>query len=460
MDFGMLPPEINSGRMYAGPGSASLLSAAQGWAQLADELYAAAGAYQSVLVELTTGRWAGPASASMTAAAAPYVDWLSGTASIAEEAADHATSAAAAFETAFATTVPPQVVAANRSLLAVLVATNFFGQNTPAIAATEADYAEMWAQDAAAMYTYAASSATSTVLTALSSPPQNTTPGGPAGQAAAVSQAVGASAGDAQGVLSGVPQLLSSVPDALQGLATAAPAASSDPLTPLTDLITIFVSLPSGASTIGLLFPISILDGAIDFPYAVASLLLGYHTDAIVSGWDGTEVWPGTARAPVLGFPASLSNLSPGTMPAVSAGLAEAKAVGALSVPQGWTVEATDVHALALTSPLAGVDPVAAAPLEADSSAALSDMGLAGMTGRAMAGPPRGGADGVPVTGQRVVARFGDPAPAGAAEAPRAEPRIVVTGVAARIREITKLRDGGQLTDDEYDRLKNQLLGR
>ncbi|WP_252159672.1 PPE domain-containing protein, partial [Mycobacterium tuberculosis] len=41
-------------------------------------------------------------------------------------------------------------VVANRALLVALVATNFFGQNTPAIAATEAQYAEMWAQDAAA----------------------------------------------------------------------------------------------------------------------------------------------------------------------------------------------------------------------------------------------------------------------------------------------------------------------
>lgn len=32
------------------------------------------------------------------------------------------------------------------------VATNILGQNTPAIAATETQYAEMWAQDAAAMY--------------------------------------------------------------------------------------------------------------------------------------------------------------------------------------------------------------------------------------------------------------------------------------------------------------------
>jgi PPE-repeat protein len=57
----------------------------------------------------------------------------------------------AAYEAAFAMTVPPPVIAANRALLLMLVATNFLGQNTPAIMATEAEYAEMWAQDAGAM---------------------------------------------------------------------------------------------------------------------------------------------------------------------------------------------------------------------------------------------------------------------------------------------------------------------
>ena len=51
------------------------------------------------------------------------------------------------------------MIAANRTQLASLVATNIFGQNTPAIAANEAQYGEMWAQDATAMYGYAANSA-------------------------------------------------------------------------------------------------------------------------------------------------------------------------------------------------------------------------------------------------------------------------------------------------------------
>ena len=51
--------------------------------------------------------------------------------------------------------MPPPVIEANRTLLMTLIATNILGQNTPAIAATEAHYMEMWAQDAAAMYGYA-----------------------------------------------------------------------------------------------------------------------------------------------------------------------------------------------------------------------------------------------------------------------------------------------------------------
>ena len=466
MDFGIFPPEINSGRIYAGPGAAPLSAAAQAWAQLADELYTAAGAYESVVAGLTAGPWSGPASASMAAAVTPYVEWLSSTAARAEETAAQAMTAVAAYEAAFAATVPPPVVAANRSLLAALVATNFFGQNTPAIAATEAQYAEMWAQDAMAMYTYAGSSAVATALTPLTSPRQNTTPGGPAGQAAAVSQAVSAPASDAQGIVSGVSQTFSAVPYALQGLAAAAPAATSDPLKTLSDLITIFVSTPSSLATFGALTPFAVIAGPVDLPIAATSTLIGFHSDRIVSWWNGEEVWPGIGPAPVTEFPATLTNPnpnpSPGTVPAptVSAGLAQANTVGPLSVPQAWTAPAPEVRPAALASPLTGIDSAAAESMEVGSSTTLGDMGLAGMTGRAMAGPPSGGGDGGKVTGQRVVARFGNAAADSEGEPSPVKPRIVVTGVAAEIREITKLRDQGRLTAEEYEKLKNHLLGR
>src|ERR1700742_1676928 len=191
MDFAALPPEINSGRMYAGAGSGSMLAAAAAWHQLATELHSTASSYQSVLSGLIAGSWLGPSSASMAAASAATAAWLNATAGQAEQAASQAQGAAAAYETAFAETVPPPVIAANRALLMSLVATNIFGQNTPAIAATEAQYAEMWAQDATAMYGYADASAAATTLTSFAPPSQNTNPGGVGNQAAAVNQATG-----------------------------------------------------------------------------------------------------------------------------------------------------------------------------------------------------------------------------------------------------------------------------
>ncbi|WP_082975011.1 PPE domain-containing protein, partial [Mycobacterium sp. E3247] len=76
-----------------------------------------------------------------------------------------------------------------------LIATNFLGQNTPAIAATEAQYMEMWTQDAAAMYGYAAASAPASTLTPLNEPPQTTNPAGQADQARAVTQSAGNATG-------------------------------------------------------------------------------------------------------------------------------------------------------------------------------------------------------------------------------------------------------------------------
>jgi len=132
LDFGAFPPEINSGLMYTGPGPGQMLAAANAWDKLADELSSTAASYGSVTS-------------------------LSAITNQAEQTATEAKAAVAAYETAFAMTVPPRVIAANRALLTLLAATNFFGQNAPAIAAAEAHYMEMWAQDAAAMYGYAGS---------------------------------------------------------------------------------------------------------------------------------------------------------------------------------------------------------------------------------------------------------------------------------------------------------------
>lgn len=185
LDFGALPPEINSGRIYSGPGSAPLLAAATAWDALASELQSTAASYASTITELTSSGWQGPSSVAAADAAAPYIAWLSSTAAQAEQTAAQAQAAVGAYEAAFASSVPPPVIAANRAALAVLVATNLLGQNTPAIAANEATYAEFWAQDALAMYGYAGSSAVASRLTSFTTPPVTTNDSGQATQSAA-----------------------------------------------------------------------------------------------------------------------------------------------------------------------------------------------------------------------------------------------------------------------------------
>lgn len=224
LDFAVLPPEVSSGRMYSGAGPGPLLAAAAAWNALAAELRCTAQGYSSTLAELNC-RWHGPSSTAMMAAVVPYMAWLNATAGQAEHTAAMAEAAVAAYEAAFAATVPPAVVAANRARLMVLVATNVLGQNTPAIAATEGEYAEMWAQDASAMYGYAAASSVAIELTPFGPPGQTTNPGGLAGQSAAVVQAVGTPAGARQAALS---QTISAMPNALAGWNPFAPGSASD----------------------------------------------------------------------------------------------------------------------------------------------------------------------------------------------------------------------------------------
>jgi PPE-repeat protein len=388
---------------------------------------------------------------SMTSAAGTYVEWLSATAAQAEQTAAQARAAAAGYEAAFAMTVPPPEIAANRSLLAVLVATNFLGQNTPAIAATEALYAAMWAQDAVAMYGYAGSSAAATVLTPFASPHQNTDPGGTPSQAATVGQAASTAAGNAQSTISTVPQALS---------AAAAPA-QSDPLTTLANVISVFFSAPTDLATLFLLIPMDALGGPVDLPIAYLGTVAGQNTDDIISGWEGTEAWPGSGPAALEPFPATLTNPPAGGLPVptMSAGMGQANMIGGLSVPSNWTVAAPEIRSVALESPLT-TPAAAAAPLEAGSASSFNQMGLAGMAGQAMAGPPAtddSQQSGKPVTHARLQARGQGAAGDDESEVLPA-PRTVVTGVAAAIREITKLRNAGRLTEEEYKEQKKRLL--
>lgn len=233
-----VPPEINSGRMYGGLGSASLLDSAAAWQALAVQLGSAGAAFQAVIEALTSTAWVGPSSMTMALAAAPYVVWMIATAEQCQAAALAAAGAADAFEAARAGVVPPPVIAQNRAQLVALLNTNFMGFNTPAIMANETHYGQMWAQDTATMYSFAGQAAGITgTLVPFTPPLPNSDPIGLAAQAAALGQSGGQAAGqqpmnfassagslpaglDGESMLSMGPQLVSTIPQALQGLAS------------------------------------------------------------------------------------------------------------------------------------------------------------------------------------------------------------------------------------------------
>jgi PPE-repeat protein len=440
MDFATLSPEINSARMYAGPGSGPMLAAATAWDGLAAQLHSTAAAYDSVLSGLTGWSWQGPASTSMLSAAAPYVAWMRSTAAQAEQAASQARAAAAAYHAAFTMTVPPPVVAANRSLLMTLMATNIFGQNTPAIATTEAQYAEMWAQDAAAMFGYAGSSAAASTLTPFTPPPPTTNAGGPAATAA-------------QSILSNGPQVISAVPQALQGLAS---PAAVDP-----------------TSLGGLLTALSVIVTAVDLPIATASvtasttsatgaftsvgttfrgLLINADRDFAEGKGPFTGNGPGGTMLPqwIIGGTGGIGAPSDAVDSSVSAGLGQATNVGKLSAPPKWATAAPAFRTVAYSLPMTGAG--AAPEIVAGGSGSLfSDLALAGLAGRAVGsaaypGRPAGRAD------QRVrVARGDQPKPQ--------EPvgSGVAHEIAAELRELAahaqsllaKLHDSGLMSAEE-----------
>jgi PPE-repeat protein len=451
MDFAMLPPEVNSGRMYAGPGSGPMVAAATAWDGLAAELQSTSASYESVISELSGGSWLGPSSASMAAAAAPYVEWMTTAAAQAEQTATQAKAAAAAYEAAFAMTVPPAVITANRTLSMTLIATNIFGQNTAAIAATETDYAEMWAQDAAAMYGYAGSSAAASTLTPFTSPPPTTNPAGAGSQAVAV----------AQSSMSSGSRVINAIPQALQGLASsatpAAPASASalsDLLTPISVALTL-VEIPIGTTSVG-----STATGIAAAFTGVGTNFRGFEINADRDFAQGkgpyTGYGPGAAKLPewFWGGQGSVGAPSNAAEASVSAGLGQANTVGRLSVPSAWTVAAPEIRPAAFTLPITGA---AAAPeIAAGSSGNLfSNMGLAGAAGGAVGSSASLGRGDQRT---RVTARGNPKAP----QRPQGEP---VAEIAAELREIaaraqsllTKLADSGLMTADEVTEQKQRF---
>jgi len=398
-DFGALPPEINSGKIYAGPGSAPLLAAATAWDALASELQTTAASYGSTIGELTTS-WQGPSSTAAASAAAPYTAWLSNSAVQAEQTASQAQAAAAAYEAAFAASIPPPVIEANRALLAALVATNFLGINTPAIAATEAAYAEFWAQDAGAMYAYSGAATTASQLTPFTEAPATTNDSGQATQAASTAQSAAASTTDSLSAF--LTQLnteltqfgteVTSLSNTLNGYfpATTTTLTSLGVPTSVQNLITLFnQALTTGANTISTYAagPWSLL--------GFGSLLKNWWQVSISIpnlGVGIQGIGPLIHPTPIVGALSPLlhSGLLSGSYGGAGnvgslASVGRAGTIGALSVPQNWASAVPAIRTVAAEMDATALD---AAP----EMASIGNPGMFGQTalsslaGRAIGG--------------------------------------------------------------------------
>ena len=353
IDFGSLPPEINSGRIYAGPGSASLVAAASAWNGIAAELNATALSYDKVVTALSGEEWLGPASASMAAAVQPYVAWMGRTAAQAEHTASQIQAAAAAYETALASVVPPPLIAANRAQLSQAMATNLLGQNNGIIAQLEAQYAEFWAQSASAMYSYAGQSALAAKVTPYKAAPQVANPaagGGPAPKP--------------ENILNNLPNYLHALSSPTATASFMTQFQNSNPL--LTELWFII----SGQSTL---------------PNNIGTLVNGYNSYSAL--WYNTEGLPyfsvgmgnfgiqiakstgglgGAAPAAAAAVPKNLPALggllgggAPAAAASASAHLGGATSIGKLSVPATWTAQTAPMVSHATAVP---VSTVSAAP--------------------------------------------------------------------------------------------------
>lgn len=325
-----------------------MLAAAAAWDGVAVDLGATAASFDEVITGLVSGPWLGAAATTMAAAAAPYVAWLNTTAAQAEEAAVQAKAAVAAYETAYAMTVHPALVAANRAQLATLVATNFLGQNSAAIALTEMQYGEMWAQDSTAMYCYVAASASAMRLTPLSAPPQ--TVAGPLGTTAVVSQTSVSSAASTVASLMSDLALLGQGDTALPGW-----------ITDLDTLMSIFGT------------PFFVCTSSTGLMMSMMSTIKGlFPAAAAVGSQIATAAGTAAAEAAHVG--------SAGLAGAVAADLGEAESIGGLSVPPSWAASAPTLSHAAVAA-LPGAVSSAAAP-SAAAPGLLGGLPLPGTEGR------------------------------------------------------------------------------
>jgi PPE-repeat protein len=384
MSFSLIPPEINSALMYQGAGSGPLLEAATAWNGLAADLEATATQYQTAITNLTTGTWLGPSSAHMAAASEPYIAWLQSTAAEAAQTGAQAQAAAGAYQTAYASMVPPPVITANRAELTALVSNNFLGQNTGAIAQNEAEYLDMWIQDALGMDTYNLNSTGASAALPTQTAAPLVTSGAQA--AAAAAPADSTTDGLIVAILNGIAALFGG------------PASGTGALTTLGGFDTWLPSVVSAvvANPTAALLPVQAtyymgMLGSTPARMFMSSGCGGANGDA-PGALDGmkdsllanvSKLVDGKAEAVMTGVGGQLSKWGAGIQSGIQAQMAHAMHAGGLSVPHSWhTGAAPDMSRAA---PLMPTNSVAAPSMTTGLPTSPFSQGLMGaLAGRGM----------------------------------------------------------------------------
>jgi PPE-repeat protein len=233
--------------------------------------------------------------------------------------------------------------------------------------ATEAHYAEMWAQDAAAMYAYAASSASAGTLTPMTPPAPTANPAGLVVQAAAV-----AHAGAVTGTQAGLIQTISSLPNAVAALASPLAAAA----VPSSILSNTFVqNAINGTVNVTAWWVMNTISNAVLLSHMMSTAAA---TPAAFAGAQSVASGVGVAgSANFVGAP-------------VLAGLGQASTVGGLSVPATWSAATPAVGSEASLA-ASGWAPAPDAAEEAGMPA-VAPLAAVGSAGRSLAfGGPRYG---------------------------------------------------------------------
>jgi PPE-repeat protein len=200
------------------------------------------------------------------------------------------------------------------------------------------------------MYGYAGASAAATTLTPFGAPSQNTNPAGVGAQAASVAQSASTPASSVQSTLS---QLLSTVPNTLQGLASGGPSQwlldllNSTPVQNFEGLMFASTGYQSlfGAGSF-LASGVAFLIAPEENPWIQSALVLGAAPAAAASD---VSVMPAGAGSTLVGSTGAAD---------VAAGPGRAASVGGLSVPQSWGSAAPEIRLAARGLPMAGFDAV------------------------------------------------------------------------------------------------------